>query len=163
MMINSTGNLAGERSEVALSDCLCADTKRMCPAGMWMRVDMLPLPIAAAEFHGVSPQAGSIKTTRNRVPLHSEEASAWSIVVSMLSGSYSRKAMQEPVHRKREGFMTAPKFSSFGKVKQYVIPPVVEQLRGLPKSSVVARNMLFSARQSGGGTAKWMANLSWRP
>ena len=34
--------LVGGRSYVASSDCLCASTKRMCPTGIWMRVDMFP-------------------------------------------------------------------------------------------------------------------------
>jgi hypothetical protein len=72
----STGHLAWERSNVAPLDCLCAGTKRVCPARMWMRVDTLPWPLTAAELHGVSSQSGSIMTTRNGVYMYSEEASA---------------------------------------------------------------------------------------
>jgi hypothetical protein len=47
--------------------------------------------------------------------------------------------------------MTAPKVASVEKAKQYVIPPVMEQLRGLPNSSVVVRNGLSSAWRRVGG------------
>jgi hypothetical protein len=45
--------------------------------------------------------------------------------------------MQEMAHRKRNEFMTTLKLTSSGEAEQYVTPPVIEQLRGLPKSSVV--------------------------
>jgi hypothetical protein len=54
---------------------------------------------------------------------------------------------------KRKEFMTASKFPSSGKVDQYLIPPGIEQLRGLSKSSVVVNNLLSSACLSGGGIA----------
>jgi hypothetical protein len=41
--------------------------------------------------------------------------------------------MLEQVQRKRKVLMTAPKISSSGKAEQYVIPPVIEQLRGMRK------------------------------
>jgi len=41
--------------------------------------------------------------------------------------------------------MTAPKISSSGKAEQYVTPPVIEQMRGLPTSSAVVRNVLSIA------------------
>ena len=90
---NSTGRLIGERLEVAMSDCLCVGTKRMCPVGMWMRVDMLPWPLTAVEFHGVASHTGSIKTTRIGISMHSKEASAWITASSMSSGSYSGLVM----------------------------------------------------------------------
>ena len=45
--------------------------------------------------------------------------------------------------------MTAPKVSSSGKAEQYVIPSVIEQLRGLSMSFVVVRNVLYNACRSG--------------
>jgi len=59
--------------------------------------------------------------------------------------------------------MTAPKFSSSGKAELYVIPPVIEQSRGLSTSSVVIRNVLSSACLSGGGITQWLDSLSWHP
>ena len=40
MSTNSTGHFNGERTTVASSDCLCAETNRMYPAGIWITVDM---------------------------------------------------------------------------------------------------------------------------
>ena len=57
----------------------------------------------------------------------------------------------------------APNLSSFWKAEQYVIPGDIEQLRGLPKSSVVVRNVLSSTIRRVGGIAQWLANFSWRP
>jgi hypothetical protein len=48
----------------------------------------------------------------------------------MSFGSYSSLAMQELVQRKRMEFINAPKASSSAKAEQYVMPPVIEQLRG---------------------------------
>jgi len=76
-------------------------------------------------------------TTRNGVSVHLDEASAWSTTLSISSGSHSVLAMQELVHRKRKDVTSAPKISSSGKAEQYVMPPVMEQLRGLQKHSVV--------------------------
>ena len=64
---SSTGYSAGKRSEGAPSNYLCAGPKRMLPAGMWMRADILPWPLTAVEFHGVSSQITIIITTINRV------------------------------------------------------------------------------------------------
>jgi hypothetical protein len=105
----------------------------MCPAGIWIRIDMLPWSLIAAEFHGVSSQTGSIMTTKSEVSVHSDEASAWSTALSMSSSSYSGLAIHEVAQQKRIDFMTAPKVCSSEKAEQYVIPLVVEQLRGLPK------------------------------
>ena len=111
-----------------------------------MRVDMWPWPLIAVGFHGVSSQTGSIITTRTWVSAHSKEASACSTALSMSSGSYSELVIQGLVHRKRKELMTASKFTSSGKTtEQYVIPPVMEQLSGLPNSSVVVRNVISSA------------------
>jgi hypothetical protein len=38
---------------------------------------------------------------------------------------------------KRKEFITVPNFSSAGKLEHYMAPPVIDQLRGLPTSSVV--------------------------
>ncbi len=67
------------------------------------------------------------------------------------------------VHRKRKKFTTAPKVSSSGMTEQYVIPPAIEQLRGLPKSSVVVRNVVSNVRRSGRDIAQWIVNLRLRP
>jgi len=69
--------------------------------------------------------------------------------------------MQELVYRKKKEFMTAPKFSFSGKAEQYVIPSVIEQLRGPPKSSFVGRNVLSSACLSGGGIAQFDLASLW--
>jgi hypothetical protein len=66
-----------------------------------------------------------------------EEASAWRFALSMSSGSYSGLAIQELVHRKRNKSVIAPKILSFGKAEQYEIPMVMQQMRGLPNSSVL--------------------------
>jgi hypothetical protein len=76
----------------------------------------------------------------------------------MSSGSYSGLAMQELVHRCWKEFLTAPKVASSGKAEQHVMPSSIEQLRGLPKSSVVIRNVDFIACRSLGGMAQWLAN-----
>ena len=106
---------------------------------------MWPWPVIAVEFRGVSSHTGSITTTRNGVFVHSEDASGCITALSTSSGSYSGLAMQELVHRKRKKLMTAPKFTSPGKAEHYVIPPVMEQLRGLSNRSVLVRNILSSA------------------
>ena len=82
MKTSSTGHFAGERTEVASSDCLCVGTSRMCPVGIRMRVDILWWPQIAAEFHGVSSQTGRIKTTKKEECYDSDEASAWRTVLS---------------------------------------------------------------------------------
>ena len=68
-------------------------------------------------------------------------------------GSYSGLAIHEPFQQYRNESMIAPKISSYGKAEQYEIPPVMEQLRGLPKKSLVARNVRSSACYSVGGVA----------
>jgi len=138
---NSTGHFAGERTCVPSSDCLCVGTNRMCPAGIWMRVEMLWWPRIAAEFHGVSSQTGRIKTTRKEVSGNFEEASAWKTALSISSFSYSGLAIHEPVQRYRNESVIAPKILSSGKAEQYEIPPIMGQLRGLPKSSLVVRDV----------------------
>jgi hypothetical protein len=55
------------------------------------------------------------------------------------------------------------KISSSGKAKQYEIPPDMEQLRGLPKSSLPDRNVRSNARCRVGMVAQWLASLSLRP
>jgi hypothetical protein len=67
MRTSSAGHFVGERIGLASSDCLCSGTKRMCPAGIRMRVAMLWWSRIAAEFHGVSSRTGRIKTTRKGV------------------------------------------------------------------------------------------------
>ena len=76
MRTNSSGHFAGERTCVASSDCLCAGTNCMCPAGIRMRVDMLRWPHIAAEFHGVSSQTERINTTKKGVSCDSAEKRA---------------------------------------------------------------------------------------
>ena len=71
----------------------------MCPAGIRTRVDMLWWPRIAAEFHGVSSQTRSIKTTRKGLSCDYEEERAWRTGLSISSGSYSGLAIHEPVQR----------------------------------------------------------------
>ena len=113
----------------------------MCPAGIRLRVYMFWWLRIAAEFHGLSSPTGSIKTTRNGVFVDSEEASARRTALSIFSGTYSELDIHEPVHRKRKESVTAPNISFSGKAEQYVIPPVMEQLRGLPDNSIVVRKV----------------------
>jgi hypothetical protein len=112
----------------------------MCPVGIQMRLDMW-WPRIAAEFHGVSSQTGSIKTTRKGVSCDSEKERAWTTALSISSGSYSGLAIHEPVQRYRNESVVAPKISSSGKAEQYEIPLGMELLRGLPKSSLSDRNV----------------------
>ncbi len=72
-------------------------------------------------------------------------------------------AIHEPVQRYRKESVIAPKISSSGKAEQYEIPPDVEQLRGLPKSSVLVRKVRPRAYWSVGGVAQWLASLNMRP
>ncbi len=81
----------------------------------------------------------------------------------MSSDSYSGLVMQELVQRKRKEWMTAAKVSSYGKTKQYLIPPCVEQLMVLPKSSVAVRIVFCNAWLRIRGIAQSLADLSWRP
>ncbi len=104
-----------------------------------------------------------MRTTRNGLSVHLYDASALSISLSMSYGSYSGLEIQEPVKRKRKEFIIASKVSSSRKAEQYVIPPIIQQLRGLPKSVVMVRNARSNAYRSGGGIAQWLTNLSWRP
>ncbi len=78
----------------------------------------------------------------------------------MSSGSYSGFAMQEEVQRNLKELWIAPKLMSSGKAEQYVSPSVIGQLRGLPKSSVVVRNVLSIASRRVGGMAQWFVSLS---
>ncbi len=110
----------------------------------------------------MSPHTDRIRTTRKRVFVHSEEASACNIALSMSSGPYFGLVIYELVQRKRKALVTASKLSSSGEAHHYEILLVVEQLRRLPKISVVVRNVLSNARCSGGGVAQWLAILSQR-
>ena len=98
----------------------------MCLAGIYARVVISPWPLMETEFHGVSSHTGSVKMTESGISVHSEDAIASRITLSMSSGSYSELAMHEMVQRKRKAFMTAPKTSSSRKVEQYVIPAAIE-------------------------------------
>ena len=138
---NSAGHFAGERSGVALSECLCAGTNLMCPAGVRVRVHMVWWPRIAAGFHGVSSHTGRVKTTKKGVFVNSEEANAWRAALSMSSGSYSGLAIREPFHRKRKDSINILSISSSRNAEHYVIPPVMEQLRGMPNNSVVVKNV----------------------
>ena len=102
-------------------------------------------------------------TTRKGVSVDSWEAGGCRTALSMSSGSYCGLAIQEPIQRKRTALINAPKISSSGKAEQHVIPHVMKHMRGLPEISAVVRNVLSSARCSGGGVAEWLVNLSWRP
>jgi hypothetical protein len=97
------------------------------------------------ELQGVSSHVGSIKTIRNGVSVFSEEASAWRTALSISSCSYSGLAMHVFVHRYRKESNIAPHLSFSRKSEQYVIPSVIEQYRGMPKSSVVVRKVFSSA------------------
>jgi hypothetical protein len=132
-------------------------------SGIRMRVDMLWWLRIAAEFHGVSSQTGRIKTTKKGVFVDSEEASAWRTALSISSGSYSGLAIHEPVQRYRNKSVIAPKISSSGKAEHNEIPPDMEELRGLPKSSLLDRNVRPNACCSASVVAQWLASLSVRP
>ena len=135
----------------------------MCLAGMRVSVDMLAWPLIVVEVHGESSHAGRTITTRNGESLCSDEASAWRMDFNLSYGSYSGFAMQEDVHRYEKESMIAPKLISPRKPKQYVIPSVIEQLSGLPKSFIVVWNVCFIAARRKGGIAQWLVNLSLRP
>ena len=81
----------------------------------------------------------------------------------MSSGSYSGLVMHDAVHRYWKELKIAPKLTSSGKAEHYVMPSVIGQLRGLPKSSVVVWNVCSNAVRSEGEIAQWLANLSVRP
>jgi hypothetical protein len=76
IITSSTGHRAGVRTVGSKSVCLCAGTKRMCPAGMRTSVDMLGCPRIEAAFHGVSSQTGRTSTTRSGVGESVDDASA---------------------------------------------------------------------------------------
>jgi hypothetical protein len=71
--------------------------------------------------------------------------------------------MHEPVQRYRNGSVIEPKISSSGKAEQYEIPPDMEQLRGLSKSSLSARNVRSNAFCRVGMVSQWLASLSLHP
>ena len=98
----------------------------MCPAGIRMSVDMLWWPRIAAEFHGVSSQTGSIKTTRKGLSCVLEEERAWRAALSISFDLYSGLAMHEPVQRYLNESVVAPKISSSRNTEQYEIPPDME-------------------------------------
>jgi hypothetical protein len=93
----------------------------------------------------VSSQAGRIKTARKGVSCDSEEKRLGRANLSKSSGSYFLLAIHDPVQRYRNESVVAPKTSSSGKAKQYEIPPDIEQLRGLPKSSFSYKNVRYNA------------------
>ena len=74
----------------------------------------------------------------------SEEERAWRTALSISSGSYSGLAIHEPVQRYRNDSMIAPKISSSGMAEQHEIPMDMDQMRGLPKSSLSDRNVRSS-------------------
>ena len=154
MRISSTGHLAGWSDIVLSSVCLSDGTKRMCPAGIRSRVDMLMWPLIALEVQGESSQVGRIITTRNGSSRCSEEAKACRTALSMSSGSYSGLAKQDPVQRYRKELIIAPKLVSSGKAEKQVIPSVIVQLRGLPNSSVLVQNVRSKAVRRGAGIAQ---------
>ena len=87
------------------------------------------------------PRLGGSRPPEKGVSGDFEEARVWRIALRISYGSYSRLAIQEPVHRKRKESVFAPKILSSGKAKQNVIPPVMEQLMMLPNNFVVVRNV----------------------
>ena len=111
----------------------------------------------------MSSQTGSIKITRKGVSCASEQERAWRAALSISSGSYFGLAMHEPVQRYRNESVIEPKISSSGKGEQYEIPIDMEQLRGLPKSSLSARNVRSDDCYRVGMVAQWLESLSLRP
>ena len=73
---SSTGHLAGVSTIEGSSVCFSAGTKRMCPVGMRIRVDMLVWPLTAIEVHGESSHTERTMTARNGSSVCSEEAKA---------------------------------------------------------------------------------------
>ncbi len=134
---SSTSHFAGLCSMEVTSVCLSAGTKRMCPLGMRIRVDMLVGPRIAIEVHGESSHTRRTMTARNGAFVCFEEDSAWRTAFSMSSGPYSGLAMHDAVHRYWKELRIAPKVTSSWKADQYVMLFVIVQLRGLPNSSVV--------------------------
>jgi hypothetical protein len=102
-------------------------------------------------------------TTRNEESVCCDEASAGRTTFNISSGSYSGFVMHEAIHRYETELMIAPKLISSKKVEQYVIPSVIEQLSGLPKSSVVVWNVRYIVVLRRGEIAHWLVNLSLRP
>ncbi len=134
----------------------------MCPVGMRISVDMLVWPLIVVEVHGQSSHTRSTMTKRNRESEYSDEASAWRTSFIISSSSYSGFAMHEAVHRYEKESMIAPKLISFTKAEQYVISSVIEQLSGLPKSSVMVWNFCSIVVRRRGEIAHWLVNLSLR-
>jgi hypothetical protein len=135
----------------------------MCPSRMRVSVDVLVWPLIALEVHGESSHDGSTITMRNGESVCSDEASVWRTAFNISSGSYSGFAMHEAVHRYQKESMIAPKLISSGRAEQYVVPSVIEQLSGLPKSSVVVWNVCAIAVRRKCGITQWLVNLSVRP
>ena len=75
------------------------------------------------------------------VSVSSEEGSAWKTAFSISFVSYSWLAIHESVQRYRKESVIEHKITSSRKAEQYEIPLVMEQLRELPKSSVLVRNV----------------------
>ena len=73
---SSTGNLAGLSTIEGSSVCFSAGTKRMCPFGIRIRVDMLGWPVIATEVYGESSNTRRTKAARNGSSVCSEEAKA---------------------------------------------------------------------------------------
>ena len=92
-----------------------------------------------------------------------EEERAWKTALSISSGTYFLLTIHEQVQRYRNESVIAPKISSSGKAEQYEIPPDMEQLRGLPKSSLSYKNVRSNACYRVGMVAQWLASLSLRP
>ena len=99
MRTSSTGHFAGERDVVSVSDCLCAGTNRMCPAGIWMSASRLWWLCIFVEHQGVSSQTGRTMTTKKGVIVSVEDARACRIAFLITPGSYSGFAVHEPVRR----------------------------------------------------------------
>ncbi len=102
-------------------------------------------------------------TPRNGVSCASEEERAWRTALSISSCLYSGLDMHEPVQRYRNESVIEPKISSSRKTEQYEIPLDMEQMRGLRKSSLSARNVRSNVCCRVGMVAQWLASLSLRP
>ena len=96
---SSTGHLAGGRKDVSPSVYLWVGTNCMCPVGIRIRVSKLGCLRIAAEYHGVSSQTGSTRTTRKGVVVSVDGARAWRIAFLMSPRSYSGFAMHDYVSR----------------------------------------------------------------
>ena len=88
----------------------------------------------------------------------SKEDRAWRTALSISSGSYYGLAIHEPVQRYQNESVVAQKISSSGNAEQYEIPSDMEQLRGLPNSSLSDKNVRSNACCRVGVVAQWLTS-----